>query len=239
MLFQKGSWKMIQNLYPHCWEAASQDRLRTVCFWVQTQQRCRKTLNIFLNSVIYKIDQRFTFYSKICHKQEPEAITQSFYATSCKEPLQLSWEIDSSCLVTLAGFPTLCVGERQSLSQLEVHITGSSAPSSLPLSPLGGEAFTTRAVASQISLAGPKESNHRLPSLTPTQPLGTMQAEGHFLDSQVSVLGFLRLFPSESQDFTLLYYIHTLAVKLSTLLQFPSYSLTLCDWLLHLLQGLS
>lgn len=73
-------------------EAVSQDRLRTVCFCVQTQQRCRKILNMFLNSVIHKIDQRFTFYSKICHKQESESITQSFYATSCKEPLQPSWE---------------------------------------------------------------------------------------------------------------------------------------------------
>lgn len=88
---------------------------------------------------MYKTDQRFTFYSNICHKQESESSTQSFYATSCKEPLQPSWEIDSSCLATLDGFPTLCVGERQSLSQLEVRITSLSAPSSLPLFCLGGE----------------------------------------------------------------------------------------------------
>lgn len=44
------------------------------------------------------------------------------------------------------------------------------------------------------------------------------------------------LFNPKSHDFTLRYYIHTLALKWS-ILQFPRYSLILCDWLWQLLHN--
>jgi len=78
---------------------------------------------------------------------------------------------------------TLYVGARQSLPQLELHITTLPAPSSLLLSSLWRHVLVTGPEASEISLTGLKESNHHFTSLSTAQLLEARHAARCFVDS--------------------------------------------------------